>query len=99
MAYYRWRDQDLLLSCHLQPKASKDAFAGIHGERLKIRIQAAPIGGKANDALIKFLSGQFDVAKADVAIESGKGSRQKLVCIKRPGTIPKSLDITPSISK
>ena len=96
MAYYRWRDGDLLLSCHLQPKASQDEFAGRHGERLKIRIKASPIDGKANSALIKFLAKACSVTKASVSIESGESSRQKLVCIKQPGKIPKSLDIDPA---
>ena len=95
MAYYRWRDADLLLSCHLQPKASKDEVAGCHGDRLKIRIKAPPIDGKANTALIKFLAKACGVTKASVSIESGESSSQKLVCIKQPGKIPKSLNIDP----
>lgn len=95
VAYYRWRDGNLLLSCHLQPRASKNEFAGYHGDRLKIRVKAPPIDGKANTALIKFLAKEYGVSKASVTIDSGEASRQKLVCIKQPEKIPKSLDIKP----
>ena len=40
-AFYRWQDNTLLLFCHIQPGASRDEFAGLHGERLKIRLRAA----------------------------------------------------------
>ena len=36
MSHYRWDGEDLILDCHLQPKASSDGFAGLHGDRLKI---------------------------------------------------------------
>ena len=61
--FYRWDKGYLSLFCHLQPKASKNEFAGQHGERLKIRITAAPVDGKANAQLIRFIAQQFDVAK------------------------------------
>jgi uncharacterized protein (TIGR00251 family) len=64
--FYRWQNGDLLLFCHLQPQASRDEFAGtiagsadIHVERLKIRITAPPVDGRANIQLIAFLAKQF----------------------------------------
>lgn len=41
-SWYRWSGDDLILDCHLQPKASRDEFAGLHGDRLKIRLTAPP---------------------------------------------------------
>lgn len=55
-AGYQWHESGnvLILSLHVQPKASKDEWAGLHGERLKLRIKAPPIDGKANQYLLKF---------------------------------------------
>ena len=93
--FYRWKDGVLELFCHLQPKASRDEFAGLHGERLKVRIKAAPIDGKANAALIKFLAKQFAVPKSQVEIVSGDSSRQKTVAILEPKQLPDALAIAP----
>ena len=59
--WYRWDGEDLLLAVHLQPKASKDEFAGLHGDRLKIRLTAPPVEGKANAHLMAFLAKAFGV--------------------------------------
>jgi len=84
-----------MLFCHLQPKASRDEFAGQHGERLKIRITAPPVDGKANAHLIEFLAAQFAVAKQAVTIVSGETGRQKTVRIENPRQLPAALSIAP----
>ena len=88
MAWFRWDGADLVLDCHLQPKASKDEFAGLHGERLKIRLTAPPVEGKANAHLMAFLAAAFGVAKSQVSLESGELNRQKRVRIRSPRTLP-----------
>ena len=91
MAWFRWDGEDLVLDCHLQPKASKDEFAGLHGERLKIRLTAPPVEGKANAHLLAFLGKAFGVAKSLVALESGELNRQKRVRIRAPQKLPAEL--------
>jgi uncharacterized protein len=49
----------------------------------KVRLTVPPIDGKANDALIKFLSKQFDLPKSDFKIVRGKTSRQKVVEVRK----------------
>ncbi|BAN46018.1 DUF167 domain-containing protein [Metapseudomonas resinovorans] len=88
MGWFRWVGEDLVLDCHLQPKASRDEFAGLHGERLKIRLTAPPVEGKANAHLMAFLAQAFGVAKSQVSLESGELNRQKRVRIQRPRTLP-----------
>ncbi|GLZ85206.1 UPF0235 protein [Metapseudomonas resinovorans] len=78
----------MILDCHLQPKASRDEFAGLHGERLKIRLTAPPVEGRANAHLMAFLAEAFGVAKSQVSLESGELNRQKRVRIQRPRTLP-----------
>jgi uncharacterized protein (TIGR00251 family) len=94
MSYYRWDGEDLILDCHLQPKASKDEFAGLHGERIKIRLTAPPVDGKANAQLLAFLAAAFAVGKSQVSLESGQQSRQKRVRIKQPRHFPAALGVT-----
>jgi hypothetical protein len=87
-SYFRWDGEDLILDCHLQPKASKDEFAGLHGERLKIRLTAPPVDGKANAHLQAFLAKAFGVAKSQVTLESGELNRQKRLRIRAPQQLP-----------
>ncbi len=88
MSYFRWDGEDLILDCHRQPKASKDEFAGLHGERLKIRLTAPPVEGKANAHLLAFLAKAFGVAKAQVSLESGELNRHKRLRIHAPQRLP-----------
>lgn len=94
MSHFRWDGNDLILECHLQPKASRDEFAGLHGDRLKIRLTAPPVDGKANAHLLAFLAGALAVSKSQVSLESGQQSRQKRVRIKQPQQLPDALELT-----
>jgi uncharacterized protein (TIGR00251 family) len=101
--YYCWRGPDLLLYCQLQPQANRDEFVGVvrsdpHGERLKIRIKAPPLDGRANARLITFLAGEFGVAQRAVHIESGATGRLKTVLIERPSSLPSDPALLPSIA-
>ena len=81
-------DGSLTLSLHIQPGAKQTAFAGLHGDRLKIRLTAPPVEGKANAHLMAFLAAAFGVAKSQVSLESGELNRQKRVRIRSPRTLP-----------
>jgi uncharacterized protein (TIGR00251 family) len=71
----------LILDLHVQPGASRTEFAGKHGERIKVRLAARAVDGKANEALIEFLAGYYGVPRRNVRITSGLRSRQKRVLI------------------
>lgn len=86
--FYHWQDTDLILDIRVQPKASSNAFAEVLGERIKIRITAAPVDGKANKYLTIFLAKQFHVAKSCVIIISGENGRNKRVKILQPDKLP-----------
>lgn len=86
--YFHWDGEDLILECHLQPKASKDEFAGLQGERLKIRLTAPPVDGKANAHLLAFVGKAFGVAKSKVILESGELNRHKRLRICKPQKFP-----------
>jgi uncharacterized protein len=71
----------IVLQLHVQPGAKRSQFAGIHGERMKVRIAAPAADGRANAALIEFLADHYGVPRRNVTIESGLTSRQKRVVI------------------
>jgi hypothetical protein len=70
------------LAVRAQPGAKKTAIVGMYGEgasaQLKIAVQAPPVEGRANDALIAFLAELFSVPKSAVEIVSGELSRSKV---------------------
>jgi uncharacterized protein len=70
-----------LITVHAAPRASRDAVQGLHGDALKIRLHAPPVEGKANEALIAFLSEKLDVPKSNIAIKSGLSQRRKIIAI------------------
>jgi hypothetical protein len=69
----------LILDLHVQPGARVSEFAGQHGERIKVRLAARAVDGKANEALIEFLAAHYGVARRDVRIVAGLKSRRKRV--------------------
>jgi uncharacterized protein (TIGR00251 family) len=86
--WYRWEGQALVLDIRVQPRASRDEVAGPSGDRLKIRLQAVPVDGKANQQLLKFLAGVCGVAKSAVKLLSGATSRNKRIRINHPRRLP-----------
>jgi uncharacterized protein (TIGR00251 family) len=87
-AWYQWKDDDLLLSVRVQPKASRDEIIGPLEDALKIRITAPPVEGKANNHLIRFLARTFGVSKSRVEIISGETGRLKRLRIHAPERLP-----------
>lgn len=71
----------MILELHVQPGASRTEFAGRHGERIKVRIAARAVDGKANAALVEFLAEYFGVSRRSITILSGMRSRSKRVAI------------------
>ena len=71
----------MILELHVQPGAKRSEFAGMHGERVKIRLAAPAHEGKANAALIEFLAGHYGVPRRNVRIAAGLKSRRKRVVI------------------
>lgn len=69
------------LKIYIQPGAKKNEIVGPHGDAIKIKIKAPPLEGRANEALIEFLSETLGIAKSKIEIIRGHTSRQKLVSI------------------
>ena len=78
----------LTLRVYVQPGATRTANAGIHGGRLKIRVAAPPIGGKANEALRGFIADAFAVPLRHVELTAGDASRMKTLRVHSPKLRP-----------
>ena len=69
------------LQIRVSPGATANAVVGRHGAAWKLRVAAAPEGGKANDAVVRLLAEALHVPARDVEIVSGHGSRDKTVAL------------------
>ena len=76
-----WRAGDgcVTLTLHIQPGAKKTEIVGLHGDALKIRLAAPPVDGKANAALIEFVTERLGLPKSAARLVSGQTSRRKIL--------------------
>ena len=81
MDWIRETSKGVLLPVRAVPRASKNEIQGVHGDALKVRLQAPPVEGKANQALIRFLSESLEIPRAQLSISSGETGRNKAVLI------------------
>lgn len=71
----------VVLSVHASPRSVKSQVQGLHGNAVKVKLQAPPVDGKANGALVEFLAGVLGVPRRHVSLVSGATSRCKQVAI------------------
>jgi uncharacterized protein (TIGR00251 family) len=69
------------LTLRVSPGAARDRVVGRHGDGWKVRVAAPPAGGKANDAVVRLLADAAGIARRDVEIVAGHGSREKIVSL------------------
>jgi hypothetical protein len=86
MAMLREFAGGVTLAVRAQPGAKKTALVGVYGEgdaaQLKIAVQAPPVEGRANEALIAFLAETFGIPKRSVEIVSGERLRSKVFLLR-----------------
>ena len=68
----------------VQPRASANKVAGLHGNALKIRLTAPPVDNKANQMCIRFLSRLLKIPASSMEIAAGAASRTKTIRIRCP---------------
>ncbi len=79
------KENCILLKIHVNPRSSKNQVTGLHGDALNVKLTAPAVEGKANKALVEFLSEYFGIKKKQVEIKSGDKSREKTVALKDVG--------------
>jgi uncharacterized protein (TIGR00251 family) len=70
-----------ILPVRVHPGARKNGITGIHDGSLKISLTTPPTDGRANDALIAFLSKLLQIPRARITLVTGATSRTKALCI------------------
>ena len=74
------KDNGVLLRLRISPNASKNQIIK-ENDMIKLKITAQPIEGKANKAVIEYLSKLFKVPKSSVEIVKGDTSKEKTIFI------------------
>jgi uncharacterized protein (TIGR00251 family) len=82
MAIFKELNGAVTFAVKVVPRASKNQVAGIEGDAIKIRLNAPPVDGKANAALIEFLADGLNLSRSQIEIVTGHTSRHKVVRIR-----------------
>ena len=72
-------EDTVVLRLHVQPGAGRTAVVGRHGDALKVRVAAAPEGGRANTAVLALVATTLGAGQDQVTLTSGESSRSKRV--------------------
>ena len=72
---------DTVLMVRAVPNASRNEVAEVGPDFVRIRLQAPPVEGKANKALVEFLSKILAIRPKQVSIAAGQHARLKRVAI------------------
>ena len=92
--HLREEDGGVYLAVKLQPRASRNAIQGLHGQELKIAVTAPPVDSAANAALVEFLSQTLGISRSRIQLVRGQTSRHKSIFIAsaRAQDLAKSLE-------
>ena len=75
----RERGGSVRFTVRVQPRASRSEVVGLHDGALRVRVQAPPAEGAANDALVELLAKLLDVPRKQLRIVAGARSRSKVI--------------------
>jgi hypothetical protein len=89
--WYRWNGTSLELRVQAQTQCRNEGLGDVAGDVLRVRVNAAPVDGKANKRLVVVLADAFGVAKSRVRLVHGARSRLKRIRIDQPQRVPEGL--------
>jgi uncharacterized protein (TIGR00251 family) len=84
---YRTTDDGLVVEVHVQPRAGRRGLHGRHGDALKVRVQAPPLDGRANEETAAVLADALGVAPGAVTLVQGGRSRWKRFAVRGDGAV------------
>jgi hypothetical protein len=70
-----------VIRVRVTPRAGRDEVLGWQDDVLRVRVRAAPIEGRANEALCRLLARQLGVPFSAVEVVGGGSSRTKTLRI------------------
>jgi uncharacterized protein len=70
-----------ILCVRLKPAASREKIVSVGAHEVGIAVTAAPVEGKANEAMLRLLAKTLGIPKSSVTLRTGASSRIKLVDI------------------
>lgn len=76
---FKQSKKGITIKIKVDPKSAQSGISGIVGDTLKIKVNASPVGGAANEELIEILSDKFCIRKTAIKIIKGHASRNKVV--------------------
>ncbi|MDD4736740.1 MAG: DUF167 domain-containing protein [Kiritimatiellae bacterium] len=79
MSWIEEKERGTVIQVRVVPRSKAERVDGLLGDALKIRLQAPPVEGKANKALLKFLSKQTGLSGSRIELLSGETNRNKRV--------------------
>ena len=68
----------ILLNLKILPNASKNEIT-VSQDGIKVKITAQPVDGKANKALIGFLSKELKIPKTSIEVVKGNTNKEKII--------------------
>ena len=68
------------IQIHVQPKSSQAKIV-LESGTIRVWVNAPPVDGEANDAVVKLFSKTLRVAKSKISIIRGESSREKTLRI------------------
>jgi uncharacterized protein (TIGR00251 family) len=75
------RAGEIRIAVKAVPGSRKDQIVGLLGDRLKVKVAAAPEDGKANAAICGLLASSLGVRVRDVILVSGHASAEKVISV------------------
>ena len=77
----RQRGDGVTIECRVTPRAARSAIKGERDGVLQVALDAPPVEGRANDALVAFLAGLLGIPRSRITILRGDKGRTKLLLI------------------
>ena len=71
-----------IINLKISPNASRNEIIKTNDGTFKIKITARPVDGKANKALIEFLSKNLKVPKTSIEILKGHSGKEKTLLVR-----------------
>lgn len=63
----------------LVPRGGVDRIDGIVDGALRVRVAAPPVGGAANEALLRLVADALDLPRSRLQLAAGASSRRKVI--------------------